>query len=673
MNRIVIAALIGILAAPAHADARSEAALRDYLNTLDAGLDWSVSAGKVRSEGRTTIAEDIEVIRTNPVIAVTFDVIRFDDLVIASDGAMTASAINSRAAAISTENASVTLPELNAAKVFIPNFGPVEILPGHFVTGISKLYTALAHIEADRIDASAINLVQNLPLPGESQPIRSETVYREFVAEDYHDGVIATMSVGEMAIKQTTPDGPMRTKIGAAKAEGINIGQMARVLDPDAYIDGRGDGIWKSITDRAVYSDIEIRPPDGGIIGIARIVADDMAMRQPERPFTEDLDWLFAHPDANEDDIKQRALGFLPHALRSMRVGEFRVEGMAIKPAAPDDGNAIIGRIRIAGFSSDGISEISMNGVRANAPEATFNLDRFAITGIGFSDFNNLAAIVDLSERQDDPAVKSEMARRMFDALPIFDGMMVSGVSVAAAGKALIRIGEYGFTVTDRLRRFPIAGTVRIRDLVMTSDVWRETAAPFAEALDAFGYAEIAVDGDGEASWTADTGLLDATIEYRARDVGDIRLEYGISGLTESWLDTVFAMVPALEGNNNPMAGLAIISTLGIKNALLEVTDRSIVDRALAYAAAKQGLDREAYRSQLKGALPFRLGMLGDPDLQNRAAKALQAFLDGGHRLTISLDPEDIVLLPMLAGTATMSPKTLVELLGGDISASPVN
>ena len=626
MNRIIVAILIGILAAPAYADARSEAALRDYLNAKDAGLDWSVSAGKIHSEGRTTIAEDIEVIRTNPVIAVTFDAIRFDDLVIGSDGAMTASAINSRAAAISTKNASVTLPDLNATRVFIPNFKPVEILPGHFVTSISKLYTALAQIEADRIDASAINLVQNLPLPGESQPIRSETVYREFVAEDYHDGVIATMSVGEMAIKQTTPDGPMRMKIGAAKAEGINIGQAARVLDPDAYIDGRGDGIWKSVTDRAVYSDIEIRPPEGGIIGIARIVADDMELRQPERPFTEDLDWLFAHPGADEDDIKQRVLGFLPHMMRSMRVGEFRVEGIAVKPAEPDKGNVTIDQIRIAGFSADGIAEFSADGARAKAPEATFNLDRFAITGIGFSGFDNLAAMIDLSERQDDPAVKSEIARRMFDALPVFDSMVLSGVSVAAAGKALIRIGEYGYTVTGRLRRLPVAGTVRIRDLVMTSDVWRETAKPFAEALDAFGYAEIAVDGDGESSWTADTGLLDATIEYRARDVGDIRLEYGISGLTESWLDTVFAMVPALEGNANPMAGMAIFSTLGIKNVLVEIIDRSIVDRALAYNAAKQGLDTQAYRAQLKGALPFMLGMLGDPDLQNRTSRRFWRF-----------------------------------------------
>ena len=67
------------------------------------------------------------------------------------------------------------------------------------------------------------------------------------------------------------------------------------------------------------------------------------------------------------------------------------------------------------------------------------------------------------------------------------------------------------------------------------------------------------------------------------------------------------------------------------------------------------------------------LSMLGDPDLQKKTATALQAFLDGGHRLTIRLDPDDIVLLPMLVGAVTMSPKSLVELLGGDISASPVN
>jgi hypothetical protein len=673
VNRLAAAVLIGILAAPAYADARSEAALRDYLNAIDAGLAWSASAGNIHSEGDTTIAEDIEVSRTNPAIAVTFDVIRFDDLAVGSDGAMTASAIDLRSAIVSTENTSVSLPGLNATQVVIPATGSSQLSADRPVTWIAKFYTALAQGQAGRIDIPTLTLVQNFAVPGESEPIRSETVYREFVTNDFAGGIIATMSIGEMAISQTTPDGPMRMKIGAAVAEGIDIGQMARVLDPDAYEGGRGDGIWKSVTDRVVYSDFEIGPPDGSIIGIARVVANNMAMRQPERPFTEDLDWLFTHPDADEEKIKERALGFVPQIIRSMRFGEFRVEGMAIKAAAPDNGNATINQIRVAEFSADGIAEVSVDGVRVTAPEANFGLDRFAVTGIGFSDFGNFAVMIDLSERQDDPAVKSEIVRRMFDALPVFDGMVLSGFSVAAAGNTLVRIGKYGYTVTGRLRRFPVAGTVQIRDLIMSSDLWRETATPFAEALDAFGYDEIAVDGDGEASWTADTGLMDATIEYRARDVGEIRFEYGITGLTESWLDTVFAMVPALEGNANPMAGMAILSTLGIKNALLEITDRSIVDRALAYNAAKQGLDTEAYRVQLKGALPFMLGMLGDPELQNKTATALQAFLDGGHRLTISLDPEDIVLLPMLVGAVSMSPAALVELLGGDISVSPVN
>ena len=471
VNRLAAAFFICLLAAPAYADARSEAALRDYLNAIDAGLAWSASAGNIRSEGSTTIAEDIEVNRTNPAIAVTFDVIRFDNLVIGSNGAMTASAISSRAAAISTEKASVTLPDLNAIKVFIPNFGSLEILPDHFVTRIGRLYTAFAQVEADRIDGTAINLVQNFPLPGESEPIRSETVYRDFVVENYRDGMIATMGWGETIITQTTPDGPMRMKIGGAVAEGLDIGHMALVINPDAYIDGRGDGIWNPVTDRISYNDLEIRPPDGSIIGIARVVASDMAMRQPERPFTEDLDWLFSHPDADEDDIKQRVLGFLPQVIRSMRFGEFRIEGMAIKPAAPDNGNAIIDQIRVAGFSADGIAEVSVDGVRATAPEATFNLDRFAITGIGFSEFDNLATMIDLSERQDDPAVKSEIVRRMFDALPIFDGMMISGFSVAAAGKPLVQIGNYDFAVTGRMHRFPIAGTIRMCDLVMTSDL----------------------------------------------------------------------------------------------------------------------------------------------------------------------------------------------------------
>ncbi len=673
MTRIIATVLLVLVGTPALADARSEAALRDYLNAIDSHLAWSASAASIRSEGRTTIAEGVEISRADPAVKIALQVIRFDDLAIASDGTMTATAIDARSADLSTQNASVSLPELQATQLFVPNFGSLTFSPDRFVTAIARLYTALARIEAERIDIPAVTLIQSFPLPGEDRSVRSETVYTNVLASDFVDGVIATTSIGEISVSQALPDGSMRMKIGTARAEGIDLRQMARVLDPAGYTDGRGDGIWKPVTDSIAYSDIEVRPPDGAIIGIARIVADDLAMRQPDRPFAEDLDWLIANPDADEEEIKQRVMGFLPHMIRSMRLGEFRVEGMAIKPAASDPGNATIDAIRVAGLSAAGIAEVSLAGVRLAAPQASFGLDRFAVTGIGFSDFANLAAIVDLSERQDDPAVKAQIARRAFDALPVFDGMVLSGFSVAAAGAPLIRIGEYDYAVTGRLRRLPIAGTVRLRDLVLSSGLWRDSAAPFAEALDAFGYAEITIDGDGEATWTADTGLLDAAIEYQLRDIADMRLEYGVAGLTEAWLDTVFTMAPALEGNDNPMAGLAIVSTLGLKNGLLEITDRSIVDRALAFVAARQGLDTETYRAQLQGALPFMLGVLGDPELQNRTATALQAFLDGGHRLTISLEPQDIVLLPMVVGTAGMSPKALVELLNGDISASPVN
>ena len=114
MNRIILAVLIVVLAAPALADARSEAALRDYLNAIDAGLAWSATAGNIRSEGDTTIAEDVEVSRTNPAIALTFDVIRFDDLAIGTGDSLAARTIRLRSPA-PTEAESRTRPPCPSA------------------------------------------------------------------------------------------------------------------------------------------------------------------------------------------------------------------------------------------------------------------------------------------------------------------------------------------------------------------------------------------------------------------------------------------------------------------------------------------------------------------------------------------------------------------------------
>jgi hypothetical protein len=70
-----------LLLSPAAADPAGEAVLRDQIKALDADPDWNASAGAVRSDGPSTLAENLSLELLSPKAAISAKEVRIENLV----------------------------------------------------------------------------------------------------------------------------------------------------------------------------------------------------------------------------------------------------------------------------------------------------------------------------------------------------------------------------------------------------------------------------------------------------------------------------------------------------------------------------------------------------------------------------------------------------------------
>jgi hypothetical protein len=143
-----------------------------------------------------------------------------------------------------------------------------------------------------------------------------------------------------------------------------------------------------------------------------------------------------------------------------------------------------------------------------------------------------------------------------------------------------------------------------------------------------------------------------------------MEVAYGVSGLTEAWIDRMIE-VAATAPEDDPTALLPLLNELSLESVLLKVADRSIVDRAIRFAAQGQGVEPEMFRAQLQGAVPFMMTQaVPIPDLQLQLTQAVQLFLGGGKTLVLEARPAAPVPVSAILDAVQTAPQTLPDLLG---------
>ncbi|MGH6797331.1 MAG: hypothetical protein ACREDI_02970, partial [Roseiarcus sp.] len=107
-----------------------------------------------------------------------------------------------------------------------------------------------------------------------------------------------------------------------------------------------------------------------------------------------------------------------------------------------------------------------------------------------------------------------------------------------------------------------------------------------------------------------------------------------------------------------------------LAHLLLRYDDASLADRALRAGAAQKGADPAAFRQQLIALAQQQALALGNGPAIAAAVKAVIAFLDTPHSLTVELTPPAPLTLAVLQGMAEMPPADRIALLGLTMSAN---
>ncbi len=92
------------------------------------------------------------------------------------------------------------------------------------------------------------------------------------------------------------PDGLIKMKVASVETRDIDIGAALRVLDPDRYAGGIGDGVWHKVTGLTAYHDFAVDGP-GLKMTMTLLSVEDFKLRQPRHSFAAFLDRDLRRPE----------------------------------------------------------------------------------------------------------------------------------------------------------------------------------------------------------------------------------------------------------------------------------------------------------------------------------------------------------------------------------------
>jgi len=661
ISRIAAAGFfLAVAVAPAAASSESEGLVRDFIAWVDSSPDWSASVNVVRSDAEDTYAEGVVISRDQPRISISIESLRLEDLRARDGGGFAASKIAMNGGAIVSDTVESKIPSGTITNISMPSLGGAALDTKHLMTSIARFYTLAAEGTLEELDIPELQISQRGPPTGTDQPIEVKVVYRGLSITDLSDGILHHQEIGPMTVSSTGPgDGEtFQFQVDKVEADRFDLGAVARILDPSAYRDGRGDNIWRPLISRGVYRGVSGSGGHGGTFKVDEIAIENIDGRQPEKPMTDVWDHLM-DPDVPQDAKNDLAVDAVTGLFSAWRVGTVRVDGVSVD-VPKDDVSFSLRSASLTGWSSAGWDSFIVDKLRGSSPDGFLSLGSMELAGFVAPNFKALMQFAAL-DKNIDIAKHAAVIKETFAALP---RLAHFGLHDLAAGKSATDAGSLGnFTLDFRDWSSIWAGTTELKlDHLSIPRRLLELDPETTEIFDHLGYDELVFGMSISDHWNSEAGTDDATWTFSMKDAADAEFSYSLTGLSLDWLMRATAAAAAAEDSQAAM--MAMANEIKVASAKFSITDRSLLDRAFGVAAEKQGLNVEgsAYREQMKAALPFLISAAVPAEIAKLITEPVQAFLAGGQRLDAIAAPATPLGVMDLVGAAE-NPMTLPDML----------
>lgn len=199
------------------------------------------------------------------------------------------------------------------------------------------------------------------------------------------------------------------------------------------------------------------------------------------------------------------------------------------------------------------------------------------------------------------------------------------------------------------------------------------------QTLESMGYSILTGDMKIKGDWEVETGRINMPeMALTFNDVGRLNTSLDISGYTMEFLQEMQSMQSEMVGKENDpkaqqamgLAAMGLMQQLTFNSLAIRFDDASLTGKVLEFAGKQQGISGAQMAQAAKGLLPFVLGRLGIPALQQQITEAASIYLDNPQNLEIKAAPETPIPFGQIVGSAMGDPRSLAELLNVQVTAN---
>lgn len=575
-------------------------------------------------------------------IKLSFEPISVSGYSESGDGTFDVDSVSCDGAAIAAEGFTGTMSSIR--------FEGLGNIPKDFSSGIAwdpqRPFTSLIRVYSRIVDIRlAHGFIGDTSFAVKVEDADMIASYKDVAIDGWADGKIASVTSGPLLIETSTPEGPLTMSVASTSGRDFDFAAMLRVYDPDQYVGGVGDGIWRTAAANFEYNDIRFDGP-GAKVTFATVGMENFRIRQPERSFAEFLDQAMLDPHANREPTPDELRALLGY-FSAFSFGAMTMRDMAFD--ADDGSTGKLGGITIRDFSSERIGEFSIDDFAGTKPgEGSVNIGRIAFGGVVFPPLEVLLE-----------AAETEMTGAGFDytrlaaQLAFFEAL---GIDVdvpdsprVKLDKARLDLGNYVGPIPTLLA-LDVSGADLPVDAIENPNV-RST-------WQALGYDRVRGDFSAKLAWNeADQSVSIDGVRLAITDVGALSLSAQLVGLTREALGNLDSLPEA-------MIGMSFVG------GALALEDYPILDRWIDQQAAATSVEPTQLRQQIAVLMTQMTANIGNADFRDQLHQVLAASIMIPGSVTATAMPTAPVPLAALAVLAQSAPANLPDILGITIEQS---
>jgi hypothetical protein len=609
----------------------------DWVAAIGAAPGWAATYGDLTYDRATdkALLSGLRIEYATAQVSIAFEPISITGYAEQPDGSFGATQVTIHGATLTAGTVAVAI-----ADVRLDGLGDIpRALGGGFTwdqqqpfTSMMRAYAPLTDI---RLRHGGIGAMAVVATAEDGSTVIS---YKDISIDGWADGKVLSARAGRTTIETETPDGALKFGVGSMEARDIDYAAMRRVYDPDQYVDGVGDQIWRPAVGLIGYHDIAIDGPDTKVT-IAAVTAEGYRVRQPERSIAAVFDKIMRDPSADEDLTTEEMRTVVGLA------SAFAIDRMAardIDVEAAGEGQGHLGGVTIADFSAERIGEFSINDVSVAIDAGSAKIGRIALGGMVFPDLEGLIEAAEAEEAGEEVD---------YNALAVKLGFIEAlKVDVETADRERVQLAKARLDLSNHVGSIPTLIGLDIAGLDVPASVIDDEA--MRTMWQALGYDRILADCTVKLAWKEqDDSVVVDDFRFVVADVAAVSLSGVLGGLGREALEDLEKLPEALEN-------------LALVRGTLTVEDDSLMDRWIRLQAAAAGVEPADLREQIAQSLPDMIAGIGGESFQEQLLPVLQAFVMRYGSITATAAPVAPIPVAALAVLAETAPQSLPDLLG---------